>query len=191
MLAQLTTSRLSLAETASSNLQTLIRKIEGLVSEIPVSDGAHVNAEGEAESEDEDPTEMFHRDIGVQTEDAPSASLEPVDLSEDTLSQQTSSLTTLSTSLSSLLDDSTTEGSSTSDLTTTISILREYLDGLAYVAPSYGYGVGGYGGFSGSQGKEDDEIARVKGSIRGVKGVLLSARSFPGGGAGTGARVGR
>ena len=39
-------------------------------------------------------------------------------------------------------------------------------------------GGGGFGG--GKDGNGDDEITRVKGAIRGVKGVLLSARSFPG-----------
>jgi hypothetical protein len=58
-------------------------------------------------------------------------------------------------------------------------VLREYLDGLAYVAPTYGYGVGGYAGLS-QNNKEEDEIGKVKASIRGVKGVLLSTRSFPG-----------
>ncbi len=38
-------------------------------------------------------------------------------------------------------------------------------------------GVGGYG----ANKEADDEISRVKAGIRGVKGVLLSARSFPGG----------
>jgi hypothetical protein len=60
-----------------------------------------------------------------------------------------------------------------------IGVLREYLDGLAYVTPTYGFG--GVGSYAGTAGEKDDEISRVKAGIRGVKGVLLSARSFPGG----------
>lgn len=77
-----------------------------------------------------------------------------------------------------MISDSNEEGENTTELETTIGILREYLDGIAYVPPVYGFN-NGYG--SSSTSKEDDEIARVKASIRGVKGVLLSARSFPGG----------
>lgn len=56
--------------------------------------------------------------------------------------------------------------------------MREYCDELAYVQPATTYG------FSGGVGRaeeKDDEISKVKAGIRGVKGVLLSARSFPGG----------
>lgn len=58
-------------------------------------------------------------------------------------------------------------------------MLREVLDGMAYVAPSY-YGFK-YSGEASGRREEEDEIARCKAGIRGVKGVLLSARSFPGG----------
>jgi hypothetical protein len=86
--------------------------------------------------------------------------------------------------MSELLEDSTSEGHDVQELEATISILREYLDSMAYVTPNYGYGGGyeNYGGSAGGAGKEaDDEIGKVKASIRGVKGVLLNARSFPGG----------
>ena len=184
MLASLTSSRLSLAETTSENLQKLISKLEGVVSEIPPTTNGKMVVDREVEEEsDEDPSEMFHRDIGVQTSLPATPSLSrPASPSPETthLSDQTARLTSLSTSITGLIEDSTSEGHETNDLSSTINILREYLDGLAYVAPSYGYG-GSYA--LGSTAKEqDDEIGKVKASIRGVKGVLLSARSFPGGG---------
>jgi hypothetical protein len=190
MLSQLTTSRLSLAETASSNLKTLIQKLEAQVSEIPATKSHSISKiEEDEESEDEDPTELFHRDIGVQTSLPPSPILHGYSVADPetpstSLDTQSTSLSTLRTSLNDLLADSTNEGQDSSDLSTRISVFREYLDGLAYVAPSYGYGIGGYGGVGGAGGlgkEPDDEIGRVKASIRGVKGVLLSARSFPGG----------
>jgi hypothetical protein len=55
--------------------------------------------------------------------------------------------------------------------------LTEYLEDLVYVVP-HRYGRPGFEGLTDSG--DDDEISRVKASIRGVKGVLLSARSFPG-----------
>jgi hypothetical protein len=185
MLEQLTTSRLSLAESASDNLQTLMRKLEELVSAIPPSGKGLVGLD--EESEDEDPSEMFHRDIGVQTSlpSSPHASRPSSPSPTSELEGQATRLSVLSTSLKGLVEDSTSEGRNVSDLSTTVGVLREYLDGLAYVVPSYGYGVGGYGvggytGLVGAGGKEEDAMARVKSSIRGVKGVLLSARTFPG-----------
>lgn len=186
MLEALTTSRLSLASTTSTNLEKLITKLEGIVSEVPPSSKSKAD-EKEADSEsDEDPTEMFHRDIGVQTSLPASPFLSrPTSPSPQatTLDGQTARFTSLNNSITGLVEDSTAEGQSTNDLSTTISLLREYLDGLAYVAPSYGY-ANSYSGVLGNGAKDmDDEIGKVKDSIRGVKGVLLSARSFPGGGA--------
>lgn len=187
MLASLTTARLSLAETSQQNLDKLITQLEGLVSEIPPEaryKDLLADKEGEEES-DEDPTEMFHRDIGIQTSPPSSRPASPSP-APSILAVQTSRLHSLRTSLADLLDDSSNEGAETKELEATVGVLREYLDGMAYVVPSYGYGVNGYngGGYGGSgSGKEEDEIERVKKGIRGVKGVLLSARSFPGGGA--------
>jgi hypothetical protein len=193
MLASLTTSRLSLAETASANLQKLITQLEGMVSEIPASVQKHGLLEGEEKEDDEsdgDPTEMFHRDIGVQTSMPTSPSLSrpgspKPDSSAAILDNQANRLNSLKSTLQELVDDSAREGHDVTELEGTIGILKEYLDGMAYVTPQYGYSsmVGGYSG-SGGYGTSkdpDDEISKVKAGIRGVKGVLLSARSFPGG----------
>jgi hypothetical protein len=185
MLASLTNSRLSLAETTSENLQKLINKLEGVVSEVPPAQKGKTEIDREEEESDEDPTEMFHRDIGVQTSLPASPSLSRPASPGPTpthLDDQTARLTSLSVSISGLVEDSAAEGLEVNELSTTMNILREYLDGLAYVAPTYGYG-NSYGGLGASGAKDlDDEIGKVKASIRGVKGVLLSARSFPGGG---------
>jgi hypothetical protein len=191
MIASLTTSRLSLAETASSNLQKLITQLEGMVSEIPATTNpTGLDADREdVDSDDEDPAEMFHRDIGVQTSlptsPHPSRPSSPSPTSKTVIADQATRLTGLKSALQGLVEDSSSEGHDVTELEGTIGVLREYLDGMAYVAtPSYGYG--GLSGYSGAGGyganKEvDDEISRVKAGIRGVKGVMLSARSFPGG----------
>ncbi|KAH8687373.1 peroxisomal membrane anchor protein conserved region-domain-containing protein [Tricladium varicosporioides] len=189
MVAQLTSSRHELASSASTNLQKLIEKLEGLVSTVPNYVGKKQIDEGgeeEEDSETEDPTELFHRDIGVQTSPilSPSSSHPPSPPPgpASTLNDQVTRLSGLTQSMKDLITDSTSEGTNTSELETTINVLREYLDSMAYVAPSFGFGGGGYSGGYGIGGKaEDDEISKVKAGIRGVKGVLLSARSFPGG----------
>jgi hypothetical protein len=182
MLATLTASRLSLAETSKTNLAKLITKLESVVSEIPATHHHHKNGmeQDEEESDDEDPSELFHRDIGVQTSPPHSRPSSPSLLQTpySALEDQTSRLQSLKSSLGKLVEDSTSEGHDVTELESTIEVLREYLDGLAYVMPSYGFG--GVGAYTGATEK-DDEIARVKAGIRGVKGVLLSARSFPGG----------
>lgn len=160
------------------------------MSEIPVS--AHlkdIEEKGEVDSEDEDPTELFHRDFGVQTSLPTSPHLSrpssPDPNSSSVLDDQTTRLKSLRTSLQGLVEDSASEGHDVTELEGTIGILREYLDSMVYVTPSYGYSsmAGGYNGAGGYGGSKDpdDEISKVKAGIRGVKGVLLSARSFPGG----------
>merc|ERR1712230_251758 len=179
MIASLTEARLSFASTSKTNLDKLITQLEGLVSEVPASMRNKGIGEKDDESEsDEDPTEMFHRDIGIQTSPFISRPSSPVDTSP--LTGHTARLQSLKSTLEGLVEDSTSEAGETSELESTMGILREYLDSLAFVQPSYSYGVGGYGSAGRSGKDEDDEIGKVKKEIRGVKGALLSARSFPG-----------
>jgi hypothetical protein len=209
MLANLTAARHDLASHSLTNLEKLILRLEGMVSEQPVY--GSVTKEGLAyvpykdrdgdeegdESSDSDPTELFHRDIGVQTSSpvpqspnlqATSSTTAAVAAPSESsaLEEQLDTISHLKSHLSSLTSLSTAEQDTQHSLSTCLSILREYLDGMAFVSyPSYaGYGLAGKGEGPGAGG--DDEIAKVKAQIRGVKGVLLSARSFPtaaGGGA--------
>ena len=184
MVASLTASRLSLASTARANVLKLISKLESVVSQIPSPIGhTHAGSSSgrvtDVESEDEDPTELFHRDIGVQTSlpSTPvSRSSSPTGRPHNTVAEQASRLSSLKSSIEGVIEDSTSEGYDHQELEATIGILREYCDGLSYVTPTSNYGTYGY---SARKEETDDEIARVKASIRGVKGVLLSAKSFP------------
>lgn len=179
MVASLTESRHELAQTSKDKLDQFVTKLESVVSEIPSGALSPHPAEREEDEEsDEDPTELFHRDIGVQTSPPESRPSSPSpETPESILGSQTSRLSKLKESLQGLVEDSASEGHDVTELEGTIGVLREYLDGMAYVAPTYNYS--GYG--SSTTKEQDDEISRVKASIRGVKGVLLSARSFPGG----------
>jgi len=180
MLEQLTEARISLVETASTNVRKLVLQLQNVVSEIPMTISEDKKDE---DSEDEDPSELFHRDVGVQTSRPPSPTsyLNPLMDKKlaSTVEAHVAKLGSIGHSLTYLLEESHSEGHDTADLSSTIGILREYLDGLAYVTPSFQYGAGGYGAYAAQGKNDDDEISRVKASIRGVKGVLLSARSFP------------
>ncbi|KAK8905778.1 hypothetical protein QC760_005688 [Botrytis cinerea] len=196
MLNTLTESRLSLSSATLNNLQKLIHKLENSVSEIPPTYHHHKSLQSEyldsdASSVTSDPTELFHRDIGVQTS-LPSSPLQTpsspslishANTATTATTIQTSRLTTLQGTLSSLLEDSTYESSTSEELETKMSMLKEYLQGLVFSTPTFSYGSGGFGNGGDRNGNKEgeDEIAKVKKEIRGVKGVLLSARSFPGG----------
>ncbi|KAF7940803.1 uncharacterized protein EAE97_006989 [Botrytis byssoidea] len=197
MINTLTESRLSLSSATLNNLQKLIHKLENSVSEIPPTYHHHKPLQPEyldsdAGSVTSDPTELFHRDIGVQTS-LPSSPLQTpsspslishANTATTATSIQTSRLTTLQGTLSSLLEDSTYESSTSEELETKMSILKEYLQALMFSTPTFSYGSGGFGNGGDRNGNNkdgEDEIAKVKKEIRGVKGVLLSARSFPGG----------
>jgi hypothetical protein len=200
MFQTLTESRLSLSSTTLNNLQKLIKKLESTVSEIPITYSVHHKGslhpeylDSDAESQTSDPSELFHRDIGIQTSLPPSPTVHTPGSpswgssnansntgSTTTTQQQTARLARMKSILSSFVDDSRDEESSAQDLNTRMDLLKEYLQGLAYTAPTFGYGGGGFS--NGATGKDkEDEISKVKREIRGVKGVLLSARSFPGG----------
>lgn len=186
MLESLTSSRLSLFATASENLSKLVSRLEGLVSEIPVTTPGKKSATLETpykdadEDSDSDPTELFHRDIGVQTS-LPSTPASPT-LSPVTsnLESQRHTLTSLKSSIQSLIEDDTDSANENQELEATVSVLKEYCEQLAYVVPVPTYGFSSYASSAKPEDK-NDEIAKAKAAIRSVKGVLLSARSFPGG----------
>jgi hypothetical protein len=185
MIATLTASRHELAGTAQENIDKLITKLQGMVSETPQQLSAASLQEESEEESDSDPTELFHRDIGVQTSLPTSPSLSrstSPSHAKTTLEDQASRISRITSHITDLNDASTSEGQEASQLSTCIGILREYLESLAYTPPSYTYGTSGlYGSASQKNDAVDDEIAKVKAQIRGVKGVLLNARSFPAG----------
>lgn len=185
MIASLTLSRHELAETAQENVEKLVEKLEGMVSEKPQVLQSQRRYGIEDEDSDSDPTELFHRDIGVQTSipNSPSNSRPSTPLpSTQTFETQTRRLATLTSHLRDLNETSTSEGQDIQQLSTCVSILKDYLDSLAYVQPVFNYASGGIYNNPGQKTEAiDDEIAKVKTQIKSMKGVMLSARSFPGG----------
>jgi len=199
MQESLNRSRHELLAKASEHLLTLNKKLGDAVSEQPPS----LRGEKEVETDDDesygDPTEMFHRDIGIQTSpslvnSSPSRPSSPSpDPKQSPIDSQLSRLSVLSSHLNEINSTSTGEGSDAAELTTTIHVLRDYLEHMAFTPPNYTFGASAYGGLlremGGSEKEDPDEIAKLKASIRSVKGVLLSARSFPSTGRGIGSGV--
>ncbi|KAK4204826.1 putative PEX14/17 peroxisomal biogenesis factor 14/17 [Triangularia verruculosa] len=193
MVDSLTTSRLSLAESASDNLSHLITKLEATVSTIPPypSDKNNLSPRPsfDAISQYDDPTELFHRDIGIQTEDVPRSSFQintplfPNNNPESSTAYQSRRLGGLVKGLKQVNEGLISQTEGYQDVKTVIDVLSDDLDVLARqsaVEWSNGGGAGGYNNLYGARAEPDDEIRRAKENIRRVKGVLLSTRSFPG-----------
>ena len=88
MVQSLTEARISLHDSAKQDLEKLVDKLESIVSEIPAAAKKNqlvhtggAGRDGEEDNDDakssyEDPAELFHRDIGVQTS-LPSSPVDP------------------------------------------------------------------------------------------------------------------
>jgi hypothetical protein len=193
MAEQLTEARHSLGETAISNLGKLNDKLESSVSKIPLvnrKQPVRLDDDEDVESVDADPTECFHIDAGTQTSPALShrwsisagGSGESADKDAETAAQE-GRLKTIHRRLSELVEGNNDIGQEETDVVTSIQDLKSYLHGLTYSSPYYsnnlysGFGGSGLGGVRGAEG--EDESARMKTEIRGIKSVYLSAKSFP------------
>ncbi|KAF7593723.1 hypothetical protein BBP40_011015 [Aspergillus hancockii] len=205
MLASLTSARHDLAEKAQENLKKLNEKLEQNVSTIPPQLTArHTQFAGsefgeEVESVTSDPSELFHRDVAVQTSEdlnVDGTSSSAPNIADEAAFDPTAAVNThvkrLEVMRSHLQEFYETDKQSSScddTVRTSLSELHHYLDGLLYskagYGPGTGYGVYSSPGFDSSGnaaglGKgEEDAISSVKTEIRGVKGALLSARNFP------------
>ncbi|CAJ2510730.1 Uu.00g063550.m01.CDS01 [Anthostomella pinea] len=172
----------------NDKLAILVEKLEGAASEVPYKNGKPLRSKTEegAYADDEstfsDPSEMFYRDVGVQT--SPPASLpertssNSADATEKPADAQARKLARIAASVRELTLMRTQEAERTADLRTTLQGIRDAVDKLASPPmPDYAsiHGCLGYGRSS----EPDDEFKKTKDAIRSVKGVLLSARSFP------------
>lgn len=179
MVESLSAARHSLFDTANSNLQTLVERLERIVSFVPdtAASGKTVSQETEDSSTDSDPAELFLRSAATQT----TPPLHPRSISSISsqapgttppITDQHLRLQTLLAHLSDLLTSNDAQMVSSQRVKGHVNDLQNYLDSLAYgnlMAPT---------GLPGDSWKED-EISKVKAEIRSVKGVLLSARNFP------------
>jgi hypothetical protein len=189
MVDSLTEARIQLHDTTNDNLAKLIQKLESTVSEIPVTASkpvAHADVgEGDDASSYDDPTELFHRDIGVQTSLPPSPRFGMTPTSpQDELAaseMQARRLTELVRRVKKVADGFVSQGENYESIKTNMDLFRDELDQLMF--PQTTDFIGGYSLYGGSGSRNsnepDDEMKKAKENIRRVKGLLLSTRNFP------------
>ncbi|CAD0017903.1 unnamed protein product [Aureobasidium pullulans] len=192
MAENLNDARHDLFEHTTDHVTEFNDKLSKLVSTVPSSAKSLPQtpaefADFDNESITSDPTELFHRDVGTQT--SPSLSRRPSVASDievirpDTVPlKQTNRLEIMKSHISEILEGSESNGASNQTLQESISETRHYLDGLYYTPPSYSWNADNSLNTSGnSKDKQFDAAVALKAEIRGVKGVLLSAKRFPSG----------
>lgn len=192
MAANLAEARHELAEHSSDKLSLINDKLSSLVSIIPPSTNTKAGNVDSDEIDDNestvsDPTELFHRDIGTQTSAPPSPGPESpgsdntLAAPESVLTKQETCLKIIHSHMSELLAANESNASSNEDVQSGISDFKQYLDRMAYSIPAYQYhpGESVFTPPGTPKDKKDDAVAAFKAEIRGVKGVLLSAKRFP------------
>jgi hypothetical protein len=190
MVEALTESRADLHAVASDNLGTLVTQLESTVSELPSTYRSKVAASAASAAaaglgsddaanlaaSDDDPSEMFHRDIGTQTSDPPSPLLKPKDAPE--WQRQADRLSRLSRSITELKDGVRSQSDDMTDVKMLLDVFRDDLDALTYAGRmEYPDGFDMYN--RGKKNEPDDEMRKARDNIRRVKGVLLMTRNFP------------
>ncbi|KAL4732544.1 hypothetical protein ACLX1H_001560 [Fusarium chlamydosporum] len=170
-------ARTDFHDLTSKKLDALVAKLEKTVSEVPPKKPA---ATVEEESDAEDPTEMFHRDMGTQTT-FPISSVTALKGSagnDSPAKHNINQLASLNKTLSGLKDEYRSQSEGMDKIKSAVDVLRDDLDTLTYTAyPEQSNGYDLYG--RSRKAEPDDEIRKVRDSIRRVKGVLLSTRNFP------------
>ncbi|PNS20977.1 Peroxisomal membrane protein PEX14 [Sphaceloma murrayae] len=185
MTENLTEARHDLAQHSQEQIQSLNERLERVVSRVPppkVSLGP-ADVDPDVASITSDPTELFHRDIGVQT--SPSLSRRPSADSSiaaeaapaSVIGKHEDRLRIIRSHLDEILDSEVSGREGNGSLETSIGDLREYLNGL-FFAPTRHVEYGVWQSKD-PDDKKDDAVAAFRNEIRGVKGMLLSARRFP------------
>jgi len=208
MLASLTEARHDFFGSTREKLGELNAKLETVVSTIPPTasttiakgpergEGGVEGNEDDASSVASDPTELFHRDIGVQTSIPPSPTSSRAGSttsstsgrwpSEDSNATKTaqSRLSSIKQSLNEMrlgsdaaYDDEEMAGLEIRGLHVYLEELRFGQGGTAYQSVKWNT-VGGAKATPGMRAGSDTGSA-IKTEIKAMKGILLSARNFP------------
>ncbi|KAI7543740.1 hypothetical protein KC331_g7221 [Hortaea werneckii] len=205
MIGSLVESRQDFATHTNSKLDEFNERLSKIVSRVPEPATKAKGADA-ATSEEEiddtdslasDPTELFHRDQGTQTSPPTSGTSTPApgDLitaddptKKDAVAYHTNALNILSSHLSEI-SSSPGADEAVKARQEALSKLRHYLDTTMYASSSVNLWTQSENGISaqtgrgqngGKNGKKVDAGEELKKEVRGVKGVLLSARRFPG-----------
>lgn len=186
MVENLTEARYEFHNTVTDKLSALTRLLESTVSEIPPTassrpDPFRDDADSTVSSDADDPTELFHRDIGVQT----SLPASPADPSPGTTAassspaeQHAAKLASLSASLKDLQDASVSQSEELADVKAVMDLFKDDLGTMTFPGPTGDF-VGGFSLYGAKKNEPEDEIKKARDNIRRVKGVMLSTRNFP------------
>lgn len=193
MTAALTDARHDFASHSLSKVYELNARLEKVVSRIP--DRSHVLTDDDtddSESVASDPTELFHRDMGTQTDSSVGTRATPprtVRLEEPAMpAEHAEKLRSVRAQLTEILDAAQSTDSVMKERQESVSRLRHYLDSMSYGSVGANVWSAGGSGFGWgadedhhdpNKEKKEDVIDALKKEIRGVKGVLLSAKRFP------------
>jgi hypothetical protein len=153
------------------------------------------SADGESEEEDGEPTELFHRDVGVQTSPPPSRNHSAWSLSDaatdaqqpsspagaDALSQQESRLKSLATHVRDLEQSAAASSARQKQLADQIAALDEFLAAIALPAAHARYKMPQHATWSSLANRPPvgDELDRFRAEVSRTKGLMLSTRNFP------------
>ncbi|KAK3677730.1 hypothetical protein LTR78_002580 [Recurvomyces mirabilis] len=195
MTDSLTGARHDFANHSQSKVDEFNERLRKIVSKVPEPHPALPTPEIEAddvESVTSDPTELYNRDMGTQTSPLPSRrSSDPFVDGAGTASQVTSvehhvkDLGSISSHLNELTEGLERSKSSNIERKDNMTKLRHQLDMMIYGSPmSSLWGDSEDATKTAAKPVEHTAMDDLKKEIRGVKGVLLSARRFPGAGVG-------
>nr|POE63220.1 hypothetical protein CFP56_04123 [Quercus suber] len=186
MLSSLTMARHEFHTHSHTKIDEFNERLSKIVSKIPdvkKASGAEAVV-SDTESVADDPTDLYHRDTGTQTspELSPTSSVNTnlnTDLKKDTVTYQMNSLNRVKEHLTILTDGQQKSAEVEQERHNAINSLRHELDSMLYASPGVMMWGQGDDALTKSSLPKDDVVEMLKKEIRGVKGVLLSARRFP------------
>ena len=194
MIGNLTEARHEFSEHSQSKIDEFNDRLSKIVSKVPEPKKPAAAPPSEVELDDaesitSDPTELYHRDMGTQTISPPTTPPLPSSIppaKKDAVTHDTNALSIINSHLTELLDDIEKHDAAVKERQESTNKLRHYLDQLLYASPGVSAWAGSEDAFAmgttkkAGEGKKPDMVEELKKEIRGVKGVLLSARRFPG-----------
>ena len=188
----LTEARHELAAHSQSKIDEMNEKLESLVSKVPAftsqNRGEGVDGEEDAESVTSDPTELYHRDMGTQTSppltrsSSSSSDADGTKAPKKTPTEyQSAALGILQSHLQDMLSASERVEQANKTRKESADKLRHYLDEVSYGTMT-SLNIWGQTAEANKkrEAQSEDAVEELKKEIRGVKGVLLSAKRFPG-----------
>ncbi|GAB7342251.1 hypothetical protein MBLNU457_g0495t1 [Dothideomycetes sp. NU457] len=184
----LTEARHDFAEHVLEHTNKLNDKLSSVASTVPSIAKAKPDIsarDNDVDSVVSDPTELFHRDYGTQTEavlerpSSPDSSDDEISATaKSTIEKQEERLKTMTSHFKEVLSSIKADQGGAESIQGRVTDLREYLDVMIY--PHLAQIENGSWQYAPTADrKKDDGVAALRAEIRSVKGVLLSAKRFP------------